>query len=450
MKNQLYIYLFFSIFSFFFACSDGNELAPGKKSTDTETLLNHYWDLFDVHYEPNPDSALYYMQEVITLAEASNKTKWIAPAYGAIADIKYKQGYLKEAAFHYLEAATRFKKAERLPELANVYNSIGDIFVIASDYKTAIYYFSQAGDIYFYEGNSRKKAIVFRNLAYCYIQMNQFREAETELENARQAAMKAQEFDILSLIYNTWGAANFKEKRYDEARENYQLAIQYADTLSEGYHTKASAINNIGETYLKEGNYLLAEEWLNRSLAVKTKINDPYFTQSTLNIMGKLMIEQGKGEAGIALIEEGLQRIDMTVVDKSVGEGLSLISEALVKFSQKEDRPKNSYLIKQFATYNQKLVVYNNLILDLREELETTSKQQALWLATEKHTMGTKLEAAKEKNEEIKLAFLIPIFFLACSIVAIVLVIQKNRKYKTMYSKIENILNNTKLLQHLR
>ena len=250
MKNQLYIFLLLGNLSFLFACSHGNEPLPVIKSTDTETLLNHYWDLYDIHYKSNHDSALYYMQEILSLAEASDKTKWIAPAYGAIADIKYEQGYLKEAAFHYLEAATRFKKSEKLSELANTYNSIGDIFVIASDYKTAIYYFSQAGDIYFYEGNSKKKAMVFRNLAYCYIQMRQFREAETELEYARQAAMKAQEFNMLSLIYNTWGAANFKEKRYDEARENYQLAIQYADTLPDGYLTKASAINNIGEAYL--------------------------------------------------------------------------------------------------------------------------------------------------------------------------------------------------------
>ena len=194
----------------------------------------------------------------------------------------------------------------------------------------------------------------------------------------------------------------------------------------------------------------MAEEWLNRALVVKKKIGDPYFTQSTLNIIGKLMIEQDEEEAGIELIEEGLQRIDMTVVDKSVGEGLLLISEALVKFSQKNGQVNNSYLIEQFATYNQKLVAYNGLILKLREELETTSKQQALWLATEKHTMGTKLEAAKEENKEIKLAFLIPIFLLFCTIVAIVLVVRKNRKYKTMYSKIENVLNNSKLLQHLR
>lgn len=426
---------------FFSTCAPEEEPSPTPSPTDIETQLNHFWDLYAYHKETFPDSAIFFMKKAKKLAATHGRDTWLASSYWAIAYTQEKQGYMGEAAFHFLKAAEMFKKTGEISRLGNAYTGIGDIYAKAQDYETAASYFQQAKEIFLYEGTNIQKAKVFRNLAVCFMELNNYEDAENMLNLAMEAAETTEGYAMKSLIYNMKGLIRFEQKEYKEARKFYSLTIEQIDETMDSLEVKASAYNNIGKAYLFEGNYTLAEEWLNKALKIKNEIGDPTFTQSTINTIGKLRIEQEQHEAAIDFLEQGLTNLAHGTIDPAVEEGLALMMEALVKTNAKGTPAQYAHLNRQLATYSQKLMAYNSKLSGLKQQLETTSKQQALQLALEKHTLGNKLEAAEEKNKQIQYAFIIPILLLIAASVSVYLAIRRNRNAKQLINAIDDVLN---------
>ena len=426
---------------FFFACTPEEEPSPAPPPVDTETLLNKNWDLYDAHLETNPDSALFYMYKIKTIAKANEKKDWLANSYYQIAYVQIKQGYMGDAAYHFLRAAQMFKESGELSRLANAYTSVGDIYAKAEDFETAITYFKQAKDIFLYEGTSADKAKIYRNLAICHKELGDLAAANQLLSSAKEHAMEGKDYAKLSQVYNTWGTVNFDEKEFEKARDHYLLAFQAADSLPDELRIKASAYNNIGETYLKEGNYPLTEEWLNKALEIKKEIGDPFFTQSTLNTLAEFHIAQEQHDAAIEVLEQGLKSLPREAVNPALEEGLSLMMEALVKTNDKGTPAQYARLNRQLATYSQRLMAYNNQLSDLKQKLERTSTQQSLQLAVEKHSLGNQLQAAEEKNKQIQYAFIIPVLLLIGAAISIYLAIRRHRHTKKVINAIDDVLN---------
>ena len=440
--------LFPLLLVFLWACSPEDEfLSSNLREKDVEIRLNDYWDLYDAHKVSNRDSALYYMQEVKILAEAADKPKWLAAAYMAIGHTQYKEGLLGEATYNYLNAIELYKELEELKRLASTYNNLALVYEAVEDYKTAIQYSLLAKDIFFYEGISNEKANNYRNLALYYSYLEQFDEAEKYLHLSEKVALEAQDSSTLALIYNTTGAINFKQEKYDLAREYYHMAIQYSDSSEDGLWIKAAATNNTFETYVYEKEYQKAEEWLHKAIARKTELNDPAFLQSTLNLFAEMLMEQGKYKEAIDLLQDNFSQIDLTETNPSVDEGLRMVQEALAKIATENNPDNLAYLFRNFAINNNYAKTYTSHTRKLSEQLEIYGQQQAIQANLIKYVKNEEIKEVARKNLYI---ILIAALLLLCATVIIILVVRRNRKYKTMYSKIENVLNNSKLLQHLR
>jgi tetratricopeptide (TPR) repeat protein len=431
---------------FLFSCTQDHQLLDELELRNTDAKLNHYWDLYEAHKASQTDSALYYMQEIKVLAEASRKTKWLAAAYGAVADINRKEGNFGESTFYYLKAIKLFKELGELKQLAKSYNNLALIYESIEDFEKAIFYSLQAKDIFFYEGDSYDKANIYRNISLYYSNLKKFKEAEDYIQIGEQVALKAKDYSMLSQIYNISGFINFKEKKYDKARDFYKMAIYNSDSTKDGLWVKAAATNNIFEVYFHEKKYQEAEEWLNKTLVLKKELNDPVFLQSTLNIYGEMLMKQGKNREAVDLLLDNFSQMDLTKTSSTTDEGLTLVQEALTKIAA-ENKPENAaYLSRNFATLNTYSKVYTLHTRQLREELHTLSKQLAVKANVSRYTQYEEAQEAARKNLQI---ILFSMFLLVCSIVALGLVIRKNRRYKKLYAKVEDILN-SQALRHMK
>jgi tetratricopeptide (TPR) repeat protein len=440
-------YSLFAILLFLFSsCTEETDLNHEVGLKDVDARLNHYWDLYEAHKASTPDSALYFMQEIKIMAKNANKVKWLGAAYGAIGDIHRNQGNLGESTYHYLKAIKLFKELGELNRLAVFYTNLGVIYESIEDYEKAISYCMQAKDIFFYEGSNYEKANTYRNLALYHSRLNQFGEAEEFLHLAKKTAIEGNNYLMLSQIYNISGFVNFKQKQYDKARENYQMAIQNSDSTADGLWVKAMATNNISETYLHEKKYAQAEEWLNKTSILKKEINDPIFSQSTLNLYGKMLIELGKNREAADLLLNNFGHAKFTQTSPAIDEGLSLAQEALTRLAA-ENQPENATeLARKFATLNAYSKEYTLHTRQLREELHTLSKQLAVKANVSRYTHQEEAQEAARKNLQI---ILFSMFLLVCSIVALGLVMRKNRRYKKLYAKVEDILN-SQALRHMK
>lgn len=425
-------------------CENGNSQSDVLEE-NVNAKLNQYWDLHEAYLASSSDSSLFFIKKVKTLAELHKENVWLAAAYGAMADIYYDQGFLGEAVYNYLEAGKYFEKNGELRSLARINNSLGDIYALAGNYDLALSYFNKAKDIFLYEGSVDEKVMAYRNIAVCYREMQMFDESKDALGAGMQLASRNNNNVLIRSLHNLMGALAFKRKEYALAREHYELAGYCNDSTRLCIEANAIAFNNIGEAYLYEHEFDLAEDWLLKALKAKKEINKSILTQSTLNLLAQLYIEKEEYDKAILLLEEGLSNVDLTIIDSEVDRGLSLIIEALVKASALGNSSKHAYLNQRFATYSQKLVAYNSHLLTQREELETIGKQQVVRLAVEKHSMNTKLGAAEEKNEKFKYAIIIPVFLLICAIVSVYLSLRRNARYKKLYAGIEEVLGNRAL-----
>ena len=435
MKRLFYLFITFS----FFGCVVDEEPSPRANSGDVDARLNFYWDRYEEYNGSTTDSAFFYMQEVKSLAEVSGKQDWLASAYWALGDIQKDQGKSSEAVYHYLYAAKVFQEVGKLSRMADAYNSIGYIYMKARSYETALSYFQKVKNVYLYKGNSNDKAMVAHNLGICYREMGREAEAEEVLVSGLQEATDKM---LISKLHNTLGILNFQQGTYGKAREHYHLSIQFTEQGMDSIRIVAGAYNNIGESYLLEGDYESAEEWLKKSLLVKEGIGDPVFVQAVLNTFGKLKIEQGHNAEAVQLMEEGLQSIDPNVVDDAVGESLSLINEALVKSGRAAgSAEKMARLNDQLASYSQRLVRYNQQLIALQDKLDVAGKQQGLALSADRFEQDQQLGMMKEEKEQVQLAaMLIPILILLLAALVFYWFIRRQRRSKAVMGAIEEVL----------
>lgn len=449
MITRLSISVLFFLFLVFLSCSS-EELTPINNS-DVEKKLNHLWDLYDAQISSNSDSALYYMQKVREFAEAKSEKNWMARAYWVIGDLHYDQGYIGESIYNYLEAAKLFKDLGELSSLANVYTSIGSIYVKVNDNKTAIDYFKQAQEIFFYEGKAIDRAKIYRNLSVSYNELKLYVEAEEMLSKGLKESLKLSDSSMVSKIYNTWGTLSLEKKNYVAARNFFDLAIGYSNNTKEGRWAKAAALNNIGESYLEEGFHKEAENYLNQALKLKETIKDPIFQQSTYNSLGKILIQQEKYFLAINLLQNNIDKLDLSVVDKATDEGLKLVQEALDKAAAEDPGfISSSILVQSFKAFNHQSLAYNHQERHLRNKLENISRQQAVQAAVERYAFNEQLKASEATQRKMRYAFLIPVFLLMAALVTIYMILRRNKHYKELYGKIEHVLNNSKALRHLK
>ena len=437
MKRPFCLFL---LLIFFFGCTPEEEFSPVVAETeDVDSRLNFYWDRFDEYFTANPDSAFFYMKEVKSLAEAKGKQKWMASAYWALGDLKESKGNLSEAIYYYLYAAKNFQEIGELLRLGKAYISVGYIYMQAKNYETAVSYFQKAKSILLYKGSNDDKAMIAHNLGICYRNMGREEEAETILlEGLKEARSRI----LSSKIHNTLGVLYFKQGMQGKARQHYRLSMEFADHGLDSIKIVAGAYNNIGESFLLDGDYEQAEKWLNEALFAKEEVGEPVFIQAVLNTIGKLKIQQGRHQEAVELMAEGLQAIDPAVVDDAVGESLSLINEALVKLSRVESPENMARLNSQLSSYSQRLVRYNNQLIKQQQRLEVAGRQHSLALSVDKFEQDQKLGKVKEEKEQVQLAaFLIPILVMLVSALILYWFIRRQRRSKAIMGAIEEVLN---------
>lgn len=442
MKYNIIIVLLF----FLFSCAQEQEVENRVEQKDIDARLNQYWDFFEVHKIAMPDSGLYYMEEVRILAESAGKSAWVAAAYGASGDIYRREGRLGESVFYYLRAIKLLKEQGDLRQLARNYNNLALIYEETEDYDKAIFYALQAKDIFFYEGSSYDKANIYRNLAIYHSNLGQFEEAEKFILLAEEIAPKAQDYSMLSRIYNTHGVINFKKENYEQAREYYHKALQYSDSIEDDLWVKAAATNNIFEAYSIERKYTEAENWLGKTLSLKEQLADPVSTQITLNLYGEMLIEQGRHKRAVDVLMDNFSRTGLTKTSVAFDEGLSLVQEALTKIAENNRADNAVYLSRNFALLHDYSKEYTARARQLRKEVESLSKQLSVAANVEKYIQQEESERVARKNLYI---LLLTISMLLCVAVVMGIMIRKNRRYKQLYAKVEDILN-SQALRHIR
>lgn len=451
MKKAFSCPLFFIIPLFLFHCSEIKKKSHSiQEEKISEQHFEELWDSLYLYVDSQPEEIIRYAAKIHELAEADNNKKWLAKSTKAFGYGYYGIGNFKSSTAYYLKSTKYFKELGDLHEVANIYNNIGLSYLDTKDYATALSFFTQAKEIDHYGGKSSDKALVFRNIALCYKKLKLYQEAEKNLKAGEKVAREAKDHDNLSWIYNTYGNIKTEQAKYDRAIAYFSLSLQQADSFQNSQYIKSMVYNNIGEAYFLAGEFTSAKEWLRKAVIAKKALGNSILCQSSYNLLARILIQEKKYQEAISLLEGSLQELNPEAVDRPISESLALINQALLKMNDEAKPTQYAYLNQMMGKYSQKLLAYNQRVSKLEEEMEAMSRQQAMKAAEDQYAFTEELQKKEAVNEKMRYAFLVPILLLIAALVSVYLSVRKNQHYKKLYQNIEQVLNKSRALRHLK
>ena len=167
---------------------------------------------------------------------------------------------------------------------------MGDVYYRLGDYETATGYFKKALKIV--ADDQGTKSLVMNRLSRCYLGTGDF-------DNALDAQKKS--FRILKHIEDKHGQALslfqagtilFRKKDFKSAQNQFFMAFDIAKNLGDK-KLVSDIFSRLASTYLKTGNIEKADEYVNKSIDIKNKINDKLGIVRALHIKARISASKG-------------------------------------------------------------------------------------------------------------------------------------------------------------
>jgi two-component system, NtrC family, sensor kinase len=266
-----------------------NELKKHNHDTTTAKILNA---LSQAYWGSNPDMAMDYARQALSLSKQIGYKKGMGSAYHSMGVINIDKG-------DYIQAMEFDKNALKISleignskGVAGSYNEIGLIYREQGNYPEALKNLSASLKIRKEIGDKNGIAAAYCNIGTIYHDQGNAPEALknhfTSLKIFKEIGAKwgvANSYNNIGNIYQDQGNSS-------EALKNYFASLKISEEI--GYkQSSASAYNNIGVIYYNEGNYPEALKNYSVSLKIREEIGDKEGIASIYNNIGAIYADQG-------------------------------------------------------------------------------------------------------------------------------------------------------------
>jgi len=299
---------------------------------------NLLFQLSKVYLSNVPDSAMYYAEQSLLLAESVGYKKGMARAYNIMGAIENRRG-------NYLEAMNLYKQNLRLRKemddkkgIASCYNNIGVIYDDMGKYPEALQNYlaslkileeigdkegaadcyNNIGVIYDFYGNVpmalKNYAISLKlreelddkdgiagsyiNLGVIYKGQGHYQEAMKHYLLALKAYQELGDSSGIATCYNNIGNINYRMGDIPEALKSYSTALKIKSQL-EDKKGIAEAENNLGVTYIQIRDFAKASFHLNKALAISKEISHLDLIKNSY--LGLAELDSARGDFGNSL-----------------------------------------------------------------------------------------------------------------------------------------------------
>jgi len=338
----------------------------------------------------DPDSAIYYGEKALELAERENSVHHKLGALAFIGNALTNKGDLPKAlelGFMAIEMAEDVPI--RIAGIGPTYDNMGGIYFHISDYEKALYYFSKMVDL----GNSDKVGVAFG-----YWHMAEVYEETNMLDSA---------IHYLDQSYQVFGTLN----------HSYFPDI---------YHVTPGWYNTRAKIYLKQNQPELALIDLFTSLQMTLKNDQAYYSSNTYNDIAEYYKKFIQPDSIIYYAEKGLAEANRI----SSTEGILGASEILAEQYELIDHGKALYYYKLASNTRNKLYGAGNIQI-IRDMITQYENKQL-------EVEATRLES---RNRIRMNALLGSLFTLA---VIAILLMKNNRMKQKAKQKIEKAYDQLK------
>lgn len=228
------------------------ELAEQKQNKNYQALAFHIQGT--IHRKRgNWSQALIYYQKSLKISEKKNLLRRIASSYSGIATLyKYQKNYNLALQYNFKSKAI-YEQINYQQGISNLYNNIGNIYFEKGHLDTAMIYYQKSKAILIELKNEKSLPIIINNIADIYYKKNKYDTALYYYKNClkicRKYNIKSREMANLIDIGNIYK----QTKNYEKAIQNYIQAIEIAE-LTENPWVKEKGNYGLYEIYKKLGN----------------------------------------------------------------------------------------------------------------------------------------------------------------------------------------------------
>ncbi len=219
--------------------------------SDKEKQVDNYNAIADLYSIDQTDSALFYAEKSLKLAEQIKYLKGEADSRFQLSYYYDRAGNVKQAIMHMEKACDLYTALGDSSYLTGCYNNLGVYYSYGTEQKKSLEYFIKAV-------NLAEKLNETYSLSEAYYNIGTFYEYVSENGMALQYYQKALEIDTsqnntedISWSYINLGNINMKLNRLDDAYENFVKAKKTNNEVEDQY-------NNI-ELNINFANYFLEE-----------------------------------------------------------------------------------------------------------------------------------------------------------------------------------------------
>ena len=369
-----------------------DSLMSAGKRLHNEDKVNNLINLSREYFVMGDTNSRRYSREAISLAKKIGFKEGQGKAY-LFLGLSFNQNQLDNAdndsALKFYKLSSKILSEINHPWAGFGYENGGSLMRNRGWYPEAIEFQFKALSIYQNAKDSLQCCKTISSIGYSYDRIGNHKEAIVWQKKAINLYSKSANASVIGLVYGRLGISYDELKMYDSAHFYNAKALLYFKEAKDSSYI-SQWLSNIGNTYIKEGNFIQAEKLIKQSLKFKVKDIDKAVR---FNNLGKIYIETKRYKAAESILDSAmrfalqfqrLETLSETYLRKyELYNVLNKPRQALdffIKHSTINDSLQNDEKIKQIAYMKVKYETEqkeNELLIE-KAENEKLAKEKAL------------------------------------------------------------------------
>ena len=240
--------------------------------SDTAKVSIHL-KISDLFSETNKDSAIYYNEKALDLANKLNSTNYIGYSLYSLGILYENLLIYTRAIEYYKKAVVQYKKADNKLLLAKINRNIGACYIEIYQEDKGLEYYLESLSLYKNLENKLGIASIYMRIGDLYYNEENYDFAIKYLTDAQQIYQEEKNNPGIANCYTNIGNAKADSGLHAEGLELYEKSIAIQNQLKDTYGL-AINYNNIGDCYIQLKQYGKAKEYLNKALVISEELKD--------------------------------------------------------------------------------------------------------------------------------------------------------------------------------
>ncbi len=392
----------------------------------------------------NTDSALFYIEKALTLAQQISYAKGEAEAY-------FMQSYYYDVLGNNAQAIASLENATRIftemgdsSYLSGCYNNLGAFYSYGKNQKKSLEYFIKSIQIGEAIKDSFSLAEAYSNVAGFYDDLKEYTSALKYYKKGLDVDLHYNESENIAVSYLDVGYINIKLRRYDDALIQLQKARGLLAEIKDPYF-QTILYHRFATYYNETGDLKLANEYIVKAYNICKNYDYPILMADMLSLKGEILLKEKKYKSSLSVLDSAIAQY----TDLESTNSLYDIYKNKAKAYSGLGLHNEAYRFLQMSNMRDESPVTNVIA----ETLSNFEKEEALKEERDRLKLEQELRVQKDENTLIKVQSRLYFTIYVAILLGVVLVVGlyfyvlKRNHNKLLESNYELINHQKELLQ---